>query len=191
MYYQSFRKGSFFWGHLPGKRGLVFWGEKESALFTWNLVGESQDYNIYRPITIHPTIMYHQAFRKGSFFWCHLPGKRGLVFLGEKESTLFTWNLVGQSLDYYNIYRPISIHPTIMYHQSFRKGSFFWGHLPGKRGLFFLGEKVSALFSWNLVGLSQDYNVYRLINIQTFMKEPFCFLLWYSMRTKSKCSVLA
>ena len=166
MYHQSFRKGSFFWGHLPGKRGLVFWGEKVSALFTWNLVGQPQDYNIYRPITIHPTTMYHQSFRKGSFFWGHLPGKRGLVFWGEKVSALFTWNLVGQSQDY-NIYRHINIHSITMNHQPSRK------RVQEKAAWFYLGEKVSPLFSWNL-----DYNIYRPINIQTFIKEPFCFLLF-------------
>ena len=101
---------------------------------------------IYRHITIHPTIMYHQSFRKGSFFWGLLPGKRGLVFLGGKGKCAFYVKFGGAVPGLY-IYRHITIHPTIMYHQSFRKGSFFWGLLPGKRGLVFFGEKVSALFT--------------------------------------------
>ena len=35
-----------------------------------------------RPIIIHPTIMYHQPFRKRSFFWDHLPGKTAFLFGG-------------------------------------------------------------------------------------------------------------
>ena len=102
MYHQSFRhhnhpnnvpsiiqKRVLLLGPPTRKKGLGFFGgEKESAIFTWNLVGQSQDYNIYRPITIHPTTMYHQSFRKGSFFWGHLPGK-GAWFFGGKRKVQF------------------------------------------------------------------------------------------------------
>ena len=55
----------------------------------------------------------------------------------------------------------LTIHPTIMYHQSFRKGSFFWGLLPGERGLVFWGGKGKCAFYVKFGGAVPGLYIYR------------------------------
>ena len=140
------------------KKGLGFLGGKGKCAFYVKFGGAVP--GLYRHITIHPTIMYHQSFRKGSFFWGLLPGERGLVFLGGKGKCAFYVKFGGAVPGLY-IYRHITIHPTIMYHQSFRKGSFFWGLLPGERGLVFLGGKGKCAFYVKFGGAVPGLYIYR------------------------------